>query len=39
MLVQPYAVDVAGGVERETGIKDHGKVKQFIAEVRKASRA
>jgi len=37
-LVQPYAVDVAGGVEKEIGSKDHGKVKQFITEVRKASR-
>ena len=37
-LVQPYGVDVAGGVEREKGIKDHGKLKKFITEVRKASR-
>jgi len=37
-LVQPYAVDVAGGVEKEPGIKDYGKVKQFITEVRKATR-
>ncbi len=37
-LVQPYAVDVAGGVEREKGIKDHAKLKKFIAEVRRASR-
>jgi phosphoribosylanthranilate isomerase len=38
-LVQPYAVDVAGGVEKEKGIKDHGKIKKFISEVRKAARA
>jgi phosphoribosylanthranilate isomerase len=37
-LVQPYAVDVAGGVEKEPGVKDHGKVRLFITEVRRASR-
>jgi len=37
-LVQPYAVDVAGGVEKEKGIKDHAKLKKFITEVRRASR-
>ncbi|MDH4161359.1 MAG: phosphoribosylanthranilate isomerase [Nitrospirota bacterium] len=37
-LVQPYGVDVAGGVEREKGLKDHGKLKKFITEVRRASR-
>jgi phosphoribosylanthranilate isomerase len=37
-LVQPYAVDVAGGVEKEKGIKDHGKLKKFIVEVRRAAR-
>jgi len=37
-LVQPYGVDVAGGVEREKGIKDHAKLKKFIVEVRGASR-
>lgn len=37
-LVQPYGVDVAGGVEKEMGIKDHAKMKKFISEVRKAGR-
>jgi len=37
-LVQPYGVDVAGGVEKEQGTKDHAKIKKFIAEVRRASR-
>ncbi len=37
-LVQPYAVDVTSGVEKEKGIKDHAKLKKFITEVRRASR-
>jgi phosphoribosylanthranilate isomerase len=37
-LVQPYGVDVAGGVEKEKGIKDHAKIKKFVSEVRRASR-
>ncbi len=37
-LVQPYGIDVAGGVEREKGIKDYVKMKKFIIEVRRSSR-
>ncbi len=37
-LVQPYGVDVAGGVEKGKGIKDHAKLKKFITEVRRVSR-
>jgi len=37
-LVQPYGVDVAGGVEKAKGVKDHVKIKKFITEVRRASR-
>jgi phosphoribosylanthranilate isomerase len=37
-LVQPYGVDVAGGVEKEKGIKDHIKIRKFITEVRRAAR-
>ena len=29
-VVQPYAVDVASGVEREPGRKDEGKLRRFI---------
>jgi phosphoribosylanthranilate isomerase len=28
---------VAGGVEREKGIKDHAKLKKFITEVRRVT--
>jgi phosphoribosylanthranilate isomerase len=31
----PYAVDVSGGIEAAKGIKDHDKMRQFIAEVRR----
>ncbi len=37
-LVQPYGIDVAGGVEREKGVKDHARLKTFIVEARRASR-
>ncbi|NQY51491.1 MAG: phosphoribosylanthranilate isomerase [Piscirickettsiaceae bacterium] len=31
--VQPYAVDVSGGIERFKGIKDHQKIRYFMKEV------
>jgi phosphoribosylanthranilate isomerase len=35
-FVRPYAVDVASGVEIKPGRKDHGKLREFIQEVRRA---
>jgi len=32
-LVNPYAVDVSGGVERDKGIKDEDKMRRFISRV------
>ena len=37
-LVHPFAVDVASGVESKPGKKDHGKLREFIQEVRRAER-
>ena len=34
--VQPYLVDVSSGVEAAPGIKDHTKIRDFIAAVREA---
>jgi phosphoribosylanthranilate isomerase len=34
--IRPYAADVASGVEQSPGIKDHEKVKAFIAACRRA---
>lgn len=36
--VQPFAVDVSGGVEASKGIKDRQKIKDFISEVRNVER-
>jgi phosphoribosylanthranilate isomerase len=38
-LVQPYAVDVASGVERGPGLKDLEKVRRFIGNAREAAAA
>jgi len=35
--VQPFAVDVSGGVESKTGVKDHAKMASFMRGVRSAS--
>jgi len=34
--VHPYAVDVSGGVEASPGIKDAGKIREFVAAVEAA---
>lgn len=31
--VHPYAVDISGGIEASKGIKDHGKMSEFVKEV------
>lgn len=35
-FVRPYAVDVASGVESKPGKKDHGRMREFFEEVRRA---
>ena len=37
-LVRPYGIDVASGVETSPGKKDHGLLREFIQEVRRAER-
>jgi phosphoribosylanthranilate isomerase len=34
--VRPFAVDVASGVERTPGVKDHGKIEEFIRRAKAA---
>jgi phosphoribosylanthranilate isomerase len=36
-IVKPYGVDASSSLEQSPGIKDHEKLTQFIAEVRKAA--
>jgi len=38
LAVRPYAVDVASGVEWRPGKKDHGKMRAFFGEVKRANR-
>ena len=35
--VSPWGVDVSSGVEREPGVKDHGKMKQFFDAIKRGS--
>ena len=37
--VRPYAVDCCSGVERAPGLKDHAKVRAFVARVRESHAA
>jgi len=37
-MVRPYAVDASSGLEQSPGVKDHGKMLQFIERVHQAAR-
>jgi phosphoribosylanthranilate isomerase len=37
-IVRPYGIDVASGVESKPGKKDHGRLREFIQEVRRGER-
>jgi phosphoribosylanthranilate isomerase len=34
--VRPHGVDVASGVERSTGVKDHGQIQEFVLRAKSA---
>ena len=36
LQVRPYGVDVASGVEASPGAKDHGRLREFVREARRA---
>jgi len=37
-VVRPYGIDVASGVESKPGKKDHGRLREFIQEVRRGEK-
>ncbi len=37
-IVRPYGIDVASGVESKPGKKDHGRIREFIQEVRRGEK-
>jgi phosphoribosylanthranilate isomerase len=37
-IVRPYGIDVASGVELRPGKKDHGRLREFIQEVRRGEK-
>ena len=37
--LRPFAVDVSSGVESSPGVKDAGRIREFVAAVREAERA
>ncbi len=36
-IVRPFAVDVSSGVEKTVGVKDHGKIREFILNAKGSS--